>query len=171
MTKTIYLSSNPSSAQINYSSVYLSDISTLIVNISGVSLTKPPVNIKFDWGDNSKVEIFNNEFSNIENFNSVNEATYGYSYSIMREYSHVYSPSDTSLTKNLTCQALVTFYNGSSCRFVVPITIYSPSFYSRVEDLSLIQNNFTDNRGSILFTFQTQKDGYILESLYTPTDL
>lgn len=170
MTKTIYLSSSPSSTQISYTPVYLSDISTLIVNVSGINLSKPPINIKISWGDNTPVYIEYNKFFSTE-LNQVNEIFYGFDYSIIKNYSHIYSPSDTSLTKNLTCQALITYFDGTSCRFVQPITIYSPSFYSRIEDLHLLQNNIVDNNDKVLFTFLAQKDGYVLESLYTPPNI
>ena len=170
MTRTIYLSSNPASAQINYNTVYLSDISTVYLNVTGVNLTKPPVNIKISWGDESPIETYSNNFFTSE-IDPVKQALYGFNYSIVELYSHSYDPSSSSLTKNLTCQALVTYFDGTSCRFVQPITIYSPSFYNRIADLSLIQNNIVDNSDSVLFTFQSQKDGYILESLYTPTSI
>lgn len=167
MTKTIYLSSNPSSTQINNGVVYLSDISTVVVSVTGISISKPPISIKFSWGDDSPIYTEHNDFFTKE-IDPVKQALYGFNYTIIKDYSHVYTPSTTSLTKNLTCQALVTYYNGTSCRFIQPITIYSPSFYSKIEDLSLLQNNIVDSNGSILFTFQSQKDGYVLESLYTP---
>lgn len=170
MTKTIYLSSNPASTQINYNTVYLPDISTLIINVTGIDLSRAPTSIKIAWGDYTDSEITSNDYFKT-NIDTVKQAIYGFDYSIIKDYSHVYYPSTTSLTRNLTCQALVTYYNGDICRFVQPITIYSPSFYSRIGDLSLLQSNITDNEGSVLYTFQSQKDGYVIESLYTPTNI
>lgn len=161
MTEVINLSSNPLSQLIFYPIRYLSDIIKVEVNFSSIDLSKILVGVKIDWGDNtSTIQI---KTDNINKFNYTYKK--GYSQQI-DSYFHVYEYSKTSLIKELSCQFLLSYIDGSSCRFVQPLTIVSPSFYNKIEDLYLLENNILEDK-SILYTFISKKNNQVIESVYS----
>ena len=164
ITTTVYLSSNPSSTIIFNDSVELIDITNVVFNLDDVSLLKPPLNIKFNWGDLSATEQYINDFFTDE-INAVNEFLYGFNYTIMKDYNHIYSPSETSITRKLSAQALITYFDRTSCLFIQPFTIYSPSFNQRIGDMEILKSNFIDKSGNILYTFGTKNDGYVIDAV------
>lgn len=168
MTETITLSSNPSSTYVGNTLVYLSDILDITLKLDNIDLTRPPVSLKIDWGDGSDRETYYNDFFT-QNINTVNEILYGYNYTLITDYNHSYTTATNASTKNLSCQALVTYYNGTSCVFVQPISIISPSFHSKIGDITLLNNNILEDK-SILYTFHASIDKQIVESLYSPSN-
>lgn len=163
---TISLSSNPSSTNIVLNTIQLSDITSLTLSLSNIDRSRIPVSLRLRWGDNSEDEFYNNNFFIDYSKQSIlDQVRYGVNYTLLREYNHVFYPSDTSLSRNLSCQVKLTYQDSTSCRFVIPITIYSPSFYSKVGDLKLQASNFVSSDKSMLFTFSTNTNN-ITELLF-----
>jgi len=44
------------------------------------------------------------------------------------------------------------YHNGTQCRFIQPLTIYSPSFYAKMGNLNLINTSFISTDKSLLYT-------------------
>jgi hypothetical protein len=166
-TITINLTSAVSDTYILREEVYLSDITEVVFDVTGMSFLKAPLNIKFNWGDGSPI------YTEINNFfaekQTLTQTIYGNPLTVVKEYRHTYSPQANSLTTKLSCQAKVKFFDNTSCVIVQPFTIYSPSFHEKIEDLTLSQTSFIDTTKSILYTFQTKKDGSVIESVYFDT--
>lgn len=161
MTEIINLSSNPSSQLIYYPVKYLSDVVKLEVNFGGIDISKILIGVKIDWGDGTPiVQIKTNNTNKYKR-----TFKRGYSQEIDRRF-HVYEYSTSSLIKELSCQFLCTYVDGSTCRLVQPLTIVSPSFYNKIEDLYLLENNILEDR-SILYTFLSKKNDQVLESVYS----
>jgi len=167
-TLTVYLSSSPSSTYIVEDEIYFTDVTDVSFNVDDVSFHKPPLSIKFDWGDLSLIYTELNDFFSTEP-NTITQSVYGSPITLIKEYKHTYSPSIEALTTKLSCQVKVTYYDSTSCVFVQPITIYTPSFHAKVEDITLLQTAFIDNYSSVLYTFMASKDGSVIESVYSNT--
>jgi hypothetical protein len=162
-TVTLSLSSNSTSTNIYLPSIKLDGITTLTVNCSAISRAKIPTNLAIRWGDATSDELFtNNFFVDYAEQSLFDQILYGINYTIFKDYSHIYYPSTSTLTKLLSCQILVTYNDSTACRFVQPITILSPSFYSAIGDMFIANTNFTSSDNSLLYTFNTE-NGYILE--------
>lgn len=162
---SLLLSSNPSSTTITLSSVYMNDASMVSLDFTGVDKSKVPASVKIRWGDNSTDEFYTSSFFvSRRTFSIFNEVQLGGDYTVLNTYSHIYTPSDTALTRVLSCQALVTYIDDTSCRFVIPMTIYSPSFYTKIGDIELLQSNIYNKDKSTLYTFATKAEGFIIET-------
>lgn len=165
----IYLSSGSTSTTISLDTVFLTSPTNLTLNLSKVSRHKTPINTTIRWGDNTP-DIFtvNNFLEGKADLNVVEEMTYGADHTILKEYSHLLSTVQGTLQTNLTSQVLVKYYDNSSCLFNIPIVIISPSFYTKIEDINIVNTNFFNIDGSILYTFNTGSDNSIIEAaLYT----
>jgi hypothetical protein len=165
-TITLPISSNVSSTFISYQEIQSSCPLKLVVDVSEISLDKSPISIKFRWGDGSEDEIYYNDYFTQEDV--VNQVLYGFDYSIIKPYSHDYGCSSLSLTKQLSCQCLVSYFDGTSCRFVQPISLYTPSFIEKVGDVTLLETNIVDTDYTTQYTMYSDKEGYVMESIYTP---
>ena len=157
-TLILQLSSNASTTEVVYPEKYFSGRVNMIIDNHNIYTGDTLTNFKIQWDGQTDAEIYQTHFNVLKVFNT------DY-YGILKEYDHIYHPSDSTLTKKLTCQALVTYFDGASCRFIQPITIYSPSFHDKIQDLTLIENNFTDNNGSIIYTLHAKRDNCIIETL------
>jgi hypothetical protein len=168
----VVLSSNPLSTTVNVSPVFLTGICSLTLNLSSVSRHKIPINVTIRWGDESPDTFtVNNFFPTAGNFNLVDEIMFGADFTIFKKYDHIFSPQINTLQTNLTCQALVGYYDNTICLFKIPVTILSPSFYTSIGDLSIINTNFFDTNESIIYTFITANDSNIIETaLYNTTN-
>lgn len=163
---TILLSSNPSTTVRYLNSVTLNDISNVTLSLSAVDRTRIPISLKIRWGDNSADEFSsNNFFVDYSKQSILDQIQYSINYTILKDYNHIFYPSSTALTTVLSCQLLLTYQDSTSCRFVQPITLYSPSFYSKVGDLSLINSSFVSTDKSLLYTLATI-DGSITELMF-----
>jgi hypothetical protein len=163
---TIVLSSNPSTSSINYSNINLSDITNLTITLSSVDRSRIPISLKLRWGDGSTDELYtNNFFIDYSKQSILDQIQRSINYTILAEYSHILYPSTSALVKSISCQALITYQDSTSCRFVQPITIYSPSYYAKVGDLELINTNFLSTDKSILYTFSTS-DGSVTDLIF-----
>ena len=168
---TVTLSSNPSSTLIFNEEVYMSDMTNLTLNLTYASRTVVPFSLKIRWGDNTGDEFYtNNLFPTEEELSTVDEIVQGGNYTLLyTDYNHIFQPSATTLVRKLTCQALLTYLNTLSCRFVVPITIYSPSFHTKIGNLSLLNSTMYNADKNVLLTFGTEIDGSVLESVIDNT--
>ena len=163
---TLYLSSNPSSTTIYLSDVVFSDITSVNVSLSGVDRSRIPTDVRFRWGDNTADEFYsNNFFVDYADLSILDQIRYNVNYTVLKDYNHTYYPSDSSLTVKLSCQTLVTYQDSTSCRFVQPITVYSPSFYSKIGDLKILNTNYIDVSRDLLYTFATN-DGSVIEFVF-----
>lgn len=152
-TSTIYLSSNINSTNIASTGVELVDMSTLSIILTGIDTVNIPFNVTINWGDSSDIEVYSAAVTNFATLTST-------------QYNHIYYPSSTSLNNSLTCTVNVTYLiNLSTCSFVVPINVRAPSFYTKVNDMILLQTNIIDTNNSILYTFGTQANGSVVETL------
>ena len=157
-TFILQLSSNALTTEVVYPEKYFSGRVSMVLDNNNIYTGNTLTNFKIKWDGETDVEIYQTHFNILKVLNT------DY-YNALREYDHLYHPSDSTLTKRLTCQALVTYFDGTSCRFIQPITIYSPSFHDKIQDLTLIENNFTDNNGSIIYTLHSKRDNSIIETL------
>jgi hypothetical protein len=158
ISRTLYLSSNPSSATVFLSSVVFSDTTNAVISLSGIDRSRIPVSLRFRWGDNSSDEFYtNNFFINYTELSIIDQIQNNINYTLLKDYEHIFYPSSTSNVVNLTCQSLLTYHDGTSCRFIQPISIYSPSYYQRIGDLKLSNINYIDTDRSMLFTFTTSQ--------------
>jgi len=156
-TFSITLSSNTSSTSITTNEVYLTDLTTLYVNLTNISIENLPKDISISWGDGSIVETYSTKLTD---------------FSILTgsSYSHIFYPSTDTLTKNISCQLTVSYIKSlASCTFTIPVTIIAPSYYNKINDLILLQSNIIDENNSILFTFGSISDGSIIETVLSPS--
>jgi len=168
---TLDLSSNPSTTTVNLSTITFSDITSVTVSLSNVDRSRVPTDVRFRWGDNTKDEFYsNNFFVNYETSSILDQVLYGTNYTVLKEYDHTYYPSANSLALQLSCQVLVTYQDSTSCRFVQPITIYSPSYYAKIGDLKILNTNYIDISNNLLYTFSTD-DGSVIEFVFNSETL
>lgn len=163
---TLYLSSNPSSTVIQLPSITLGDITTVTVSLTGVDRSRVPTDVQFRWGDTTSDEFHsNNFFINYAEVSIIDQIQNNINYTVFRDYDHIYYPSSSALTVKLSCQALITYQDSTTCRFVQPITIYSPSFYSKIGDFKLVCANYINTNKDMLYTLNTS-DGSIVELVF-----
>lgn len=162
---TLQLSSNSQSTIVNFIPILLSTPNNVTLNLSNVSRHKTPINTTIRWGDNTPdLYTVNNFLEGKTNLNVVEEAIYGADYTILKDYSHVFTTQQGSLQTNLTCQALVKYYDNTSCLFKIPFILVSPSFYTKIEDINIVSSNFFNPDGSILYSFNASADNSIIEA-------
>lgn len=153
----ISLSSNPSSENVYLSNFTLSDVSNVSFSLSAVDRSRIPISLKIRWGDSSSDEYHvNNFFIDYSKQSILDQILYSVNYTLLTDYSHIYKPSSSTLTTYLSCQFLVTYQDNSKCRFIQPLTIYSPSFYSKIGDLNIVNTSFISVDKSLLHTFITE---------------
>lgn len=168
---TLNLSSNPSSTILYLPSITFSDITSVTVSLSGVDRSRVPTDVRFRWGDNTQDEFYSNSFFvDYKTESILDQVLYGTNYTVLKEYSHTYYPSANSLSVILSCQVLVTYQDSTSCRFIQPITIYSPSYYAKIGDLKILNTNYIDTSNNLLYTFATN-DGSVVEFVFNSETL
>ena len=157
MIETVKLiSSSPKGTKI-LPRVILQDTSELIVNLQQLYLKEPVCSFKFEWGDGSDVEVVKADFFTED----INNVKY---YNVSWDQEHTYNPSSTNLIRSIVCQVMVVYCSGKYAQFFIPISIYSPSFFSRIGDLSLIKNNYLgSNESDIMYTLHTQHNDQVIE--------
>jgi len=152
-TTNILLSSTVTSTNIYLSSASISDSSNVVFSLSAVDKSRVPLSLKIRWGDTSDDEYYANDFFvNFSTQSVLDQIQYQVNYTLFKDYSHIYYPSNSSLLLNLSCQLLVSYHNGTQCRFIQPLTIYSPSFYAKMGNLNLINTSFISTDKSLLYT-------------------
>lgn len=176
-TTTIHISSNVIGDTYMQREIILSDATEVIIDLYGVeSRDNPPLFLNIEWGDGSDPTIIGCDFTaNQFNSDSINAATQVQNVQLfdvlVRKYSHIYTPSTTSLTKQLSCYISVEHINTNDVtRFIIPFKIITPSFYNKIQDMRILQTNIIQNN-KVLFTIGTEKDSSILETSLDMTTL
>lgn len=163
-TQTIYLSSNSGSTLVVSPTAYMYDTTTLVLNTQSVYADKPLISITINWGDGTASEYYTNDFFP-DQLNVVNEISFGYDYTIVKPYSHQYSPSSISLTRILSAQLLVNYYDNTTCRFLIPINITNPSLLNKVGDLNVLSVNSLSLSGEYIVSLHTSNEGFVIDTV------
>lgn len=163
-TQTIYLSSNSGSTLVVSPTAYMYDTTTLVLNTQSVYADKPLISITINWGDGTASEYYANDFFP-DQLNVVNEISFGYDYTIVKPYLHQYSPSSISLTRILSAQLLVNYYDNTSCRFLIPINITNPSLLNKVGDLNVLSVNSLSLSGEYIVSLHTSNEGFVIDTV------
>lgn len=158
-TAYLTLSSNTTSNTSILPITVLNDITTLNVNLSGVSENLLPCFLKINWGDNDE-EFFENDIM-LNIFSPLNR----YSKVLDTVYNHVYYPSVSSTSQILSAIFYVSYCNGDISTFTAPISIVNYDYSQSIEDLTLL--NTVSKFDKKIHQFVTKKDGYLIE-LETP---
>jgi len=168
---TLNLSSNPSLSNVYLPNVNFSDITWLTVSLSGIDRSRIPTDVRFRWGDNTADEFHNNNFFiDYRDLSIFDQILYNVNYTILKDYNHIYYPSANSLAVKISCQTLVTYQDSTSCRFIQPITVYSPSHYAKIGDLNLLSTNYINTSRDLLYTFSAS-DGSVIEFVFNSETL
>lgn len=161
-TETIFLSSENISQTTIFSTLSLSDYTTVKCNVSGVSENLLPSYLKIDWGDGYS-DFYENNIFQTENLISNR-----FSSIFFDEYTHEYFPSDTTTSKTLTASLTIKYINNDSSIFNIPIIITNYDYLSAIEDITLINSTISpNNKEGKTHQFITKKGGYLIE-LKTP---
>jgi hypothetical protein len=163
-TQTIYLSSNSASTLVVAPTAYMYDTTTLVLNTQFVSADKPLLSITVNWGDGTDNEFYANDFFS-DQLNVVNEISFGYDYTVIKPYSHEYSPSSVALTRILSAQLLVNYFDNTSCRFLVPINITNPSLINKAGDLNVLSVNTLSLSGDYMISLHTANEGFVIDTV------
>jgi hypothetical protein len=137
----------------------LNDMTTLNVILTGVSENFLPCFLKINWGDD--VEEF---FENDVVFN-ISSPTNRFSEVLNTTYSHIYYPSGSSTSRDLSANFYVSYCNGDMTTFTVPISVINYNHTQSIEDLTLI--NTISKFDKKIHQFVTKNGGYLIE-LETP---
>jgi len=163
-TQTIYLSSNSASTLVVSPTAYMYDTTTLVLNTQFVSADKPLLSITVNWGDGTDNEYYANDFFS-DKLNVVNEISFGYDYTVIKPYSHEYSPSSVALTRILSAQLLVNYFDNTSCRFLVPVNITNPSLINKAGDLNVLSVNTLSLSGDYIISLHTANEGFVIDTV------
>lgn len=158
-TTYLSLSSSITSITTTTSLVVLNDMTTLNVILTGVSENFLPCFLKINWGDNVEDFFENDVMLNI--FSPINR----YSEVLDTVYSHVYYPSISSTSLNLSASFYISYCNGDISTFTIPISVVNYDYSESVEDLTLI--NTVSKFDKKIHQFVTKNGGYLIE-LETP---
>lgn len=136
------LSSNATSAvQIN-SEVIFDDLTTLRINLSGLTESFIPIYLRLDWGDGVSETLNNSLYKVYREESILNEIIYGKFSSILNEdYLHTYYPSATARYKSLSAQIYLEYADGQFTWFVQPIKIVTRDYFESIYDIKLINSN------------------------------
>lgn len=161
-TTTIFLSALSANENFTFPEQNLEDVTTMTVNIYNLAETFLPLYFKIDWGDNV-VDVFqNNLFKDYRVEDITSEVLFGkFSPLFAKTFSHKYTPSPTSNTKNLTAVMTMVYPNSSNV-FTVPIEISSYNYAESVGDIKLKNTNIMDN-GDKEHQFITENGGNLFE--------
>lgn len=160
-TYYVNLSSNSTTYTQNVPEVQMDDLSTLVLNLTGLNETLLPLFLKINWGIGDSIIYDNNIYKK-----GKTQSIIGGHYSplFMDRYRYVYYPAPESLYLTLSAQVLVTYSNGDVSRFVIPIKITTYDFDESIGDLSLINTNILPVEGNLSeHQLITLSGGYIIE--------
>ncbi len=164
ISQTIQLSSNSSSTLVVSPTAYMYDTTTFILDTQLIYTEKPPISLTIRWGDDTADEFYTNDFFS-DDLNIVNEIAFGYDYTVIQQYSHQYSPSTVALTKILSAQVLVNYFDNTACRFIVPINITNPSLANKVGELDVLSVNTIGLSGDYLVSLHASKGGFVIDTV------
>lgn len=160
-TAYLSLSSNNTSNTDILPLVVLDDITTLNVMLTGVSENFLPCFLKINWGDDTEEFFENDVMLNIASFQGK------YSEVLNTTFSHIYYPSGSSTSKDLSANFYVSYCNGDVSTFTVPISVVNYNYEQSIEDLTLI--NTISKFDKKIHQFVTKNGGYLIE-LETPSN-
>ena len=158
-TAYLSLSSSNTSNTTTVPLVVLNDITTLNVVLTGVSEKFLPCFLKINWGDDIEDFFENDVMTNI--FSPIDR----YSEVLNTAHSHVYYPSGSSTSKNLSANVYISYCNGDVSTFTVPISVINYNYSQSIEDLTLIKTISKFDKK--IHQFVTKNGGYLIE-LETP---
>lgn len=153
------LSSSNTSTTTNLPLVVLNDITTLNVVLTGVSENFLPCFLKINWGDGIEDFFENDVMLNL--FSPINR----YSEVLNTSYNHIYYPSISATSQNLSANFYVSYCNGDISTFTVPISVVNYNYTQSIEDLTLI--NTINKFDKKIHQFVSKNGGYLIE-LETP---
>ena len=160
-TYYVNLSSNSTSTITVVPEVVMDDLSTLIINLTGLNESILPLFLKVDWGFGTTVIYDNNIYKKGKSQSIIDGH---YSPLFMDRYSNVYYPAPDSLSLSLSAQLLVTYANGDVTYFVIPILINTYDYATSIGDLTLINTNILPIEGNLSeHQLKTLSGGYIIE--------
>jgi hypothetical protein len=160
-TYQLNLSSNSISATQLLPEVLMDDLSTLILNLTGLNETILPLFLKINWGIGDSI-IYDNNIYKTGKSQSIIDGHY--SPLFMDTYSHVYYPAPESLYLSLTAQVLITYATGTITRFTIPIKITTYDYATSIGDLTLINTNILPVEDNLSeHQLKTLSGGYIIE--------
>jgi hypothetical protein len=137
-TSILALSSSSTNQTEQVSLISMDDNTIFTIDLSDITETVLPTYVKIDWGD-GVVEDFNE--NNIYDKSRENINIFKFSPLLTNLYKHEYTPSSTSLYKNLSAQVLINYSNGDMSWFVIPIQIRTYDYFEAVGDVKLVNTN------------------------------
>ncbi len=158
-TSYLSLSSNATSYNKTFNFLALDDVTTLNVNLTGVSETFLPCFLEVAWGDGTS-DFFENDIV-WNKFSPINR----YSLIFSDRYEHVYYPSSNSKSQTLTATFTVKYCNNNISTFTVPISVVNDNYADTIDDIKLI--NTISKSDKKIHQFVTKNGGYLIE-LETP---
>lgn len=171
-TLVINLSTNTSGNTHILPDVILSDATQVFIDLYEVEArNNPPLFLNIEWGDGSENIITGSNFTatplNSDFVNAVTQAQNIQLYDILlKQYSHVYTPSTTCLTKKLSCYVSIEhLISNNQTKFIIPIQIITPSYYTKIGDMAILQTNIISNN-IVLLTLGTENDSSVIETSF-----
>lgn len=144
------------------SEVELFDRSNLTLNLSAISEEKYPLYLKIDWGDGVLDSYDNKIFKNYREDSIIPEILYGKQSYVLKDYTHTYNPSQTSLYKLLTAQVLLEYPNYERTFIQIPIKIRSGGFFDSFDNLRLVNSEIKIENGK-KYQLVSDKNGFLIE--------
>jgi hypothetical protein len=152
--------------------VVLTDATEVFIDLYEVETrNNPPLFLNIEWGDGSESITTGSNFTATPlNSDLVSAATQAQNiqlYDILiKQYSHVYTPSTTCLTKKLSCFISIEHLTlNNQTKFIIPIKIITPSYYTKIGDMAILQTNIISNNIALL-TLGTENDSSIIETSF-----
>lgn len=166
-TKTISISSDTASITSVSPLSYVSDITTIEIDMSNIYNDKLIYRRLIDWGDRSPIqETLATPVKDYRVDSIIPEIIYGdFSNILYKDTSHVYVPSLSADVLSLTAQVLIEYMDTSTGLFYIPICIYSGSYYDSIGDLNIIHTNLIPiSSNNINFVFSAEETDHIIEA-------
>jgi hypothetical protein len=127
------LPTNTTSYYEKLNQIDMDDRSLFRLDVSAITERIIPINIQIDWGD-GVIENFDKNNISLTTIN-----VFKFSPLLLQTYTHIYTPSETSLYKSLSAQIIINYCNGDYTWFVIPIKIRTYDYFESIGDI-LIQN-------------------------------
>ena len=169
-TFTINLSSDTTGDTHLLDEVVLTDATQVFIDLYRVEThNDPPLFLNIEWGDGSDRVIASCNFTatlfNSDEVSAVTQVENIQLYDILiKQYSHVFTPSTTCLTKKLSCYISIEhLISNATTRFIIPLKIVTPSYYTKIGDMCILQTNIISNN-TILYTIGTENDSSVVET-------
>lgn len=165
-TYNITLSSNSQSGTRYYDEIDLFDNTLFNFNLVDVKKDSLLRSVCVDWGDGS--DVFIPEISILKDYRNdsiIPEILYGPLSPIFTDtFTHEYTPSSTSLYKQLTSTIRIEYITGNAFTFYIPFRIKTSNYYQSVGDLRLIDTTiYNEEQNSSNFVFVSEKTNHVVE--------